>query len=102
MVEFIIKPVKSKPAKKITRARKGATKTKDIKTCYDCPECTLTGEVVEGLRKYSCGFSPTVTKLLPKIMSECTHMNKPKVSAKMTADYIQQTYKEIRERNNNK
>ena len=96
MIEFTIKPVKSKPVKKITRARKGASKTKDIKTCYDCPECTLTGETVEGLKKYRCGFNPMVTKLLPKIMSECSQMNKRKLQVTMSADYVQQAYKDVR------
>ena len=51
-VNFTIKPVKAKPVKSITRARKGVDKTKGIKTCYDCQFCFLTGEVIEGLKKY--------------------------------------------------
>lgn len=95
-MEFNIKPVKSKPVKSITRVRKGATKTKDIKTCYDCQFCFLTGEVIEGLKKYKCSKEPSVTRLIVRIMHKCNHLY-PQSSAKMTADYIQQSYKEVRE-----
>ncbi len=58
--------------------------------------------MVEGLKKYICGFNPTVTKLLPKIMKGCIHMNKPKVKVQDTADYVQQSYIDAREWNKRK
>jgi len=99
MVEFTINPVKSKPVRAKTRARKGADKTKDIKTCYDCQFCFLTGEQVEGLKKYKCSKEPSVTKVIAIIMHHCKHLYPQKKSTgQPTADYIQETYREIRER----
>ena len=104
-MEFKLKAVKSKPVKSKTRARKGADKTKDIKTCYDCQFCFLTGEQVEGLKKYKCSKNPSVTRLIVKVMHKCTILY-PKSSSKSndapTADYIQEAYREIRERIDNK
>ena len=98
-VKFTIKPVKSKPVKSITRARKGSDKTKGIKTCYDCQFCFLTGEVIEGLKKYKCSKEPNKTRLIVKIMHKCNYLY-PKSSSKSgdapTADYIQQAYDDVR------
>lgn len=102
-VAFKLTPVKSKPTKSITRARKGADKTKDIKTCYDCQFCFLTGEMSDGFRRYKCSKEPSVTRLIPKIMHKCNHLYpQKKNTGQPTADYIQEAYREIRERNNDK
>jgi len=105
MVEFKITPVKSKPIKSVTRARRGANKTKDIKTCYDCQFCFLTGEQVEGLKKYKCSKEPSVTRLIVRIMHKCKYLypkSNPSSNDAPTADYIQEAYREIRERIQNK
>ncbi len=98
-VNFTIKPVKAKPVKSITRARKGVDKTKGIKTCYDCQFCFLTGEVIEGLKKYKCSKEPNITRLIVKIMHKCKFLypQKDKGNAQYTADYIQQSYRDARE-----
>ncbi len=99
MIEFTIKPVKSKPVKSIKRARKGAEKKGDIKTCYDCQFCFLTGEVIEGLKKYKCSKEPSITRLIVRIMHKCKFLypQKAKGKAQDTADYIQQSYRDARE-----
>ena len=74
MVEFTIKPVKSKPVRVNTRARKGATKTNDIETCYDCTNCFLTGEKVDGFKRYQCSKEKGVTRLIPKIKHKCSYL----------------------------
>ncbi len=101
MIEFTITPVKSKPVKAIKRARKGADKKEDIKTCYDCQFCFLTGEVIEGLKKYKCSKEPSITKLIVRIMHRCKHLypKQDKGNAQDTADYIQQSYLDAREWN---
>ncbi len=100
MIEFTIKPVKSKPVKAIKRARKGADKKGDIKTCYDCQFCFLTGEVIEGLKKYKCSKEPNITRLIVRIMHKCKHLypkSNPSSNDAPTADYIQQSYRDARE-----